>query len=357
MSPRRLAVRVCVAAMLVSAVAGAQQPPPPPNPNQGLPPGHPPMVPLGQNPANARQPEAVPVRPMPGLPPGRPIGPGGQQLPPGRGLPGQQLPGGRPLPGRQLPGRPLPQPGLGGRAVAPPAAPAPRPEHCPGHGPMDAPHHVNWWRGVLAVNNEAAQKDGFLNHLLWRYNNKLDPCDPKNEPPPFLASMINFGVLASVLYVFGRKPLREALVKRRQVIMQDIDTASRLKQEAERRLGDYEDKLAHLDERLETLKTDYAAQAEVERKNLLVELEERRARMKRDAAFRIDQELKEARAQLLAEAVRGAVTAAEQIIRTQVSSTDQQRLAEEYRGALPVALGPTGGQVKDREGKSQGATL
>ena len=94
-----------------------------------------------------------------------------------------------------------------------------------------------------------------------------------------------------------------------------------------------------------------------EGKNLLVELEERRARMKRDAAFRIEQELKEARAQLLAEAVRGAVAAAEQIIRTQVSSADQQRLADDYLSALPVALGPADGQAKEREGKAQGATL
>ncbi|AKT44222.1 hypothetical protein [Chondromyces crocatus] len=345
MSPRRFATNLGFAAVLISSLAGAQQPPPP---NQGMPAGHPPVL-MGRDQAGAQpgMPQGMPAPvPAPGLPPGRPMGPGGQQLPPGRG---QQVPG------RQLPVRPIPQPGMGGRALPAPApAPAPKPEHCPGHGPMDAPHHVNWWQGILAVDNEASQKGG-INSLLFRYNNKTDPCDPKNQPPPFLASMLNFGILAATLFVFGRKPLKEALVKRRQVIMQDIDTASRLKQEAERRLGDYEDKLEHLDERLETLKADYIAQAEAERKNLLVELEERRARMQRDAAFRIEQELKEARAQLLAEAVRGAVAAAEELIQAQVSSTDQQRLAEDYLSTFAGSLGTADGQAKNSQSKA-GAT-
>ena len=74
--------------------------------------------------------------------------------------------------------------------------------HCPGHGPMDAPHHVNWWHGMLMASNERAQKGGFVNELLFRYHNENDPCDPKNEPPPFLASVLNVGLLGFILYRF-----------------------------------------------------------------------------------------------------------------------------------------------------------
>ncbi|NUQ76498.1 MAG: ATP synthase F0 subunit B, partial [Polyangiaceae bacterium] len=247
------------------------------------------------------------------------------------------------------PGRPIPGPG--GRAHAEPAEPEHKShgaEVCPGHGPMDPPHHVNWWRGLIGVNNERAAGEGFsLDHLLWRYHNDKDPCDPKNEPPPFLASVLNFGLLAFILYHFGKKPLAEALVKRKQAIMGEIDNATRLKDEAEGRLEEYEEKLDHLEETLEQLKAEYASQAAVERKNLLAELEERRARMRRDAEFRIEQELKSAKVELLQEAVIGAVKAAEDIIRLRATTQDQETLAQEYLKAVPEALarGPEAAQA------------
>ena len=323
MSPRRrLAAALSLAAALLAGVAAAQQPPPQPMP---MPPGHPPILPLERT-QPAPRPGAQPPQRAPGVQPGRPIGPGGQQFPPGMQRP-----------------RPIPQPGAGGRGIAPtpPPPPAPRADECPGHGPMDPPHHPNWWEGIIGVNNEAWEQGG-INRLFWRYHNHNNPCDPKNMPPPFLASMLNFGVLAFILFRFGRKPLREALVKRRQTIMQEIDNSNRLKEQAERRLQEYEGKLENLDEMLVALKADYAAQAELERKNLLVELEERRARMRRDAEFRLEQELKEARLLLLQEAVRGAASAAEQLVRKHVSAADQERLAEDYVKAFPSAVSGSG---------------
>lgn len=316
---RRLLVTFGLAGALLTGVAVAQQPPPAP-----LPPGHPPIQPLEQT-TPQRPPGAAPApapQRAPGVPPGRPIGPGGQQLPPGVG-------------------RQIPMPGTGGRGVAPTPpprtpAPAPRLEECPGHGPMDAPHHINWFHGLLGVNNEKAANGGTL---LWRYHDDANPCDPKNEPPPYLAQVINLGIFGFILYRFGRKPLVEGLAKRRQAIMQDIENSNRLKVEAEKRLKEYQKRMAQLDETLLALKADHVAQAEADRKSLLVELEERRAWMRRDAEFRIEQELKAARVQLLQEAVRGAVSAAEHIIQQQVTGADQQRLADDYLSSIPTAFG------------------
>lgn len=325
----RLAASLALAVALLAGAAVAQQPQPPPQPD--VPPGHPPILPLEKTKPGAFQP---PQR-QPGVPPGRPIGPGGQQFPPGRG------------PGPGGPGRMIPVPGPGGRAPAAAPAPAPKPEFCPGHGPMDAPHHINWWRGLIGVNNEAAEKGG-LSSLLWRYHNNVDPCDTKNQPPPFLASLINFSALLFILYRFGKKPLAEGLKKRRQTIMQEIENAAQLKKAAEQRMKEIQAKLKRLSETREELKADYAAQAEAERKNMLAEMEERRARMRRDAEFRIEQELKEARSVLLQEAVRGAASAAEQLVRQHVSAADQQRLADEYLSAFPVAIGSTSSSLGAR---------
>jgi F-type H+-transporting ATPase subunit b len=225
---------------------------------------------------------------------------------------------------------------------------------CPGHGPMDAPHHVNWWKGMIMVNNEAAQKGGFVNHLLFRYHNENDPCDPKNEPPPFLASLLNFGLLAFILYRFGKKPIGEALQKRRQTIMGEIDTATDLLDDAKERLRKYKDQFEHIEETLGQLKSEYAAQAEIEKKHILAEAEERRIRMRRDAEFRIEQELKSAKVELLEEAVLGAVKAAEEIIRQRATREDQERLAQEYLRSVPDALtrGPQAGATAGQGGRS-----
>lgn len=275
--------------------------------------------------------------------------PGGlpQGHPPMPGFPPAGQPNVRPLPGgpdRRLPpgfGRPRPTPhvahteeesGHHGEA------------HCPGHGPDDAPHwdKINWWHGMIAVNNEKAQAGGFLNQLLWRYDNHENPCDEKNEPPPFLAAVLNFGVLVFVLYRFGKKPVGEALLKRKQSIMSEIDNASRLKREAEQRLREYEERIENIETTLTALRAEYASQAQLEKKHVLAEAEERRVRMRRDAEFRIEQELKAARIELLREAVQGATSAAEETIRKRAAQADHDRMAEDYLSTVRTALSATG---------------
>ncbi|WP_437813420.1 F0F1 ATP synthase subunit B family protein [Sorangium sp. So ce1078] len=289
---------------------------------QGLPPGHPPVGAAQPAQPGAAQPGSPQMQPRPrDAQPGRPLGPGGRPLPPGHGL--------RPPQGGQL------------RARTPPPETTEHAshgeEHCPGHGPTDPPPHVNWWHGLIGVNNEAAAKGG-INSLLWRYHNEANPCDPKNEPPPFLASVLNVGLLAFILFRFGRKPIAEALKKRKQTIMQELDNASRLKQEAEKRLDEYEDKLTRLEETLAELKAEHATQAELEKAHVLAEAEQRRIRMRRDAEFRVEQELKGARALLLQEAVQGAVVAAEELLRQRVGREDLDRANEEYLKAIPAAV-------------------
>ncbi|WP_437927645.1 F0F1 ATP synthase subunit B [Sorangium sp. So ce291] len=327
---RNSSLALGLAAALAAGTALAQEPAPQP----AMPPGHPPVGAAQPAQPGAAQPGSPQLQPRPrDVQPGRPLGPGGRQLPPGHGL------------------RP-PQGGGPGRArpVAPPEtteSASHGEEHCPGHGPTDPPPHVNWWHGLIGVNNEAAAKGG-INSLLWRYHDDKNPCDPKNEPPPFLASVLNFGLLAFIVVRFGRKPVAEALKKRKQTIMQELDNAARLKREAEQRLDEYEDKLTRLEETLAELKAEHAAQAELEKAHVLAEAEQRRLRMRRDAEFRIEQELKAARAMLLQEAVQGAVIAAEELLRQRVGREDLDRVNEEYLKAIPAAVSagaPRGAQT------------
>ncbi len=330
----RLAARVLVlltCLLLVAGVAFGQQPPQP----QPMPPGHPPMPPM---PGQAQ--------------PGRPM------LPPQPGMPQPGMPGRpRPMPGQFPPGHPSMPGGPGGRPL--PGRPMPRPvhqeeehaakhvEHCPGHGPTDPPPPINFGHGLLGVDNDKAPPAGSSPWVpsLYRYENKDDACDPRNEPPPFLASLINFGGLVFLLYRFGKKPIGEALAKRKESIMQEIDTAARLKDDARKRLKEYKKRFTRIEDTLAEITAEYAAQAEAEKTRILAEAEERRARMRRDAEFRIGQELKAARAELLAEAVEGAVAAAEQMLKTKVSPADLDRMNDGYLTSLAQAVKADGART------------
>jgi F-type H+-transporting ATPase subunit b len=283
-------------------------------------------------------------QPMPGQQPGMPGQPG--QRP---GMPGQR-PG---MPGRpaQLPPGHPPVPGLPAPAAAAPVA---HEKVCPGHGPTDKPHAPNLWQGIIGVNNDKAgsPQASVLDKLLWRYENHDDPCDEKNKPPPLLANIINFAILAFLVVRFGRKPIAEALIKRKQSIMGEIDNATRLKNEAAARLKDYKKKFARIDHTLAELKAEYVAQAEVEKRRILAEAEERRVRMRRDAEFRIEQERKAARVDLTKQAVTEAVAAAERLLETRVAAGDHDRAAEEYLTGIAAALrgsaGPRGASTGTR---------
>ncbi len=191
---------------------------------------------------------------------------------------------------------------------------------------------------MLMVNNERAQKQDFLNQLLFRYDNPKNPCDPKNMAPPYLASLLNFGVLVFILYRFGRKPLTEGLLQRKQAIMAEIETATKLKDEAETRLDEYEEKLENIEQKIREVRAEYAAQAEAEKTHVLAEVEERRVRMRRDAEFRVEQERKTMREELLHEAVVAATAAAEALIHKQISGADHDRMATDYLASVGAAL-------------------
>jgi len=337
---RSLAAAMGLGAALVAGAALAQQPARPTPPPGAVAPGQP-----GQ-PVQIRKIDPSELPPQfrqPGGPaaPGGPIAPGGLRPP---------FPGMRPNPGGPPQGLP---PGFNPRRPTP--APVAHHEEaeeeghgehewCPGHGASDPPPAPNWWRGILMVNNELAKSPSFVNQLLFRYENKKDPCDKDNAPPPFLATVINFGVLAFVLYKFGRKPLAEALVKRKTTIMAEIEAATKLREDAERRLAEYEDKFERIEETLGELRAELAAQSEQEKKHILAEAEERRARMIRDAEFRIEQEGKTARAELLQQAIAGAAIAAEELLVKKVGPSDLERMAEDYLKAVGTAIkGPSVG--------------
>ncbi len=302
---------------------------------------------LAQTPAPPRDAQAQGVQAQPGqAQPGQPP-PGVIRMQPGQGLP----------PGMAPPGRRPPRPPSFPAAPAAPVAAAPasgdahaggghgEAHHCPGHGPNDPPAHINWYQGLLGVDNEKAQSQRGLDRLLWRYHNEKDECDPKNQDPPLLGAVINFAVVLLIVLKFAKAPVMEALAKRKQTIMQDIDSANTLRVDAETRLESYKQQLAKIEERRTQVRDEFRAQWEQEKKRILEEAGEKAARLRKDAEFRVSQELKQARADLLAEAVEGSVGAAEEILAKRIQPADLDRLAEDYVSSIGSTLAASGART------------
>ena len=71
------------------------------------------------------------------------------------------------------------------------------------------------------------------------------------------------------------------------------------------------------------------------------EAEEKAARMEKDAQFLLEQEARQMQLDLRREAVDAALVAAEEILRSKITTADQERMAEEFLATLvPDAARP-----------------
>jgi len=207
------------------------------------------------------------------------------------------------------------------------------PEEAPGpvaHSGEGHEHHVptfddiNWFYGFLG------EKEGVEPSLLWR---------PKGMPVPFGAMLLNSAILFYLLGRFGRKPVADGLRARKLGILKGMEEAEKMRAEAEARLGEYEEKLAKIEEEVTRVRDEMRAADETERKRILADANDKRARMERDARVLIEQELKAAREQLMSETVHQAVRAAETVLTSKITAQDHARLAEEHLAGLKAAVG------------------
>jgi F-type H+-transporting ATPase subunit b len=192
--------------------------------------------------------------------------------------------------------------------------------HDAGHG-----HHVptwddiNWDQGLLFESEDS--EPGLLTRK-------------PGTPVPFLAMAINSALLFLILIGVGGPKVREALKARKAAITSGMVQAAAMRDEAEARLKDYEDKLAHIDQQVEAAKQQIHDLAKVERDQILKEARVKRDRMLFDAHQLVEQELKAARETLMEETVKSAMKTAHELISQAMSGADEQRLQSEYLASL-----------------------
>ncbi len=154
-----------------------------------------------------------------------------------------------------------------------------------------------------------------------------------------IASFFNFFILLFIFVKLGKGKIAAALKARKAEIEDALSEAARLKAEAAVKHREYSERLAKLDDELAQIKRDMIDAGTKERDRIVADAEQKAARMRREAEFIIEQQVKQLRADLVTEAAETAVAAAEELLLRTTTSYDQQRLAQEYLKALAEQSG------------------
>jgi F-type H+-transporting ATPase subunit b len=154
-----------------------------------------------------------------------------------------------------------------------------------------------------------------------------------------VASFVNFAILVSLFVWLFKDGLNKFLKERKAAVERQLNEAARLKAEAEAKHKEYTERLAQLDRELEQIKSEMIAAGVKERDRIVAEAEQKAARMRREAEFIVEQQVKQLREDLAREAAEAAIAAAEELLAKATTSYDQQRLAQDYLTSLQSAAG------------------
>ncbi len=154
-----------------------------------------------------------------------------------------------------------------------------------------------------------------------------------------VASGVNFVILIALFVFLFKNSLNNFLKERKASVERELNEAARLKAEAEAKHKEYSERLAKLDSELEQIKKDMIATGTKERDRIVAEAEQKAARMRREAEFVVEQQVKQLREDLTREAVEAAIAAAEVLVTKATTSFDHQRLAQEYLASLQSVHG------------------
>ena len=142
--------------------------------------------------------------------------------------------------------------------------------------------------------------------------------------------VINFAILAIGLFFLLRKPVAKALDDRIKGIKEQLEELEARKKEAEDALADYNKKFQLLDQEAEKLMAEYVKQGEATKAKIIDEAASAAEKLEEQARRNIENEFERAKAELKQEVLEHALVKAEEMIKSKISSDDQERLVDDY---------------------------
>ena len=140
----------------------------------------------------------------------------------------------------------------------------------------------------------------------------------------------NFLIYLFIIVKFALPLVRDFLKSRREEVVSTIAEASAKKQAAEAVVNDYKTKLAGLDKEIQSMQEALRDEGEREKAKLVTEARTTAVKIKEDAQFLADQEVKIAKQKVRQDLADQAEAAARELVQRNLSVADQVRLADEF---------------------------
>ncbi|MFH1059246.1 MAG: F0F1 ATP synthase subunit B [Pseudomonadota bacterium] len=142
--------------------------------------------------------------------------------------------------------------------------------------------------------------------------------------------VMNFAVLAIVLVLVLRKPLKAGLSGRVQQIKSELAELEARREEAKRRYAEIEKRLKDAEGEREAILAEFREMGAREKAKILDNARTMAERIKAQAQFTIEQETAAAKADLKREIADMSAALAEDLLKQNITSEDQTRLVDEY---------------------------
>ena len=154
----------------------------------------------------------------------------------------------------------------------------------------------------------------------------------------FQGTVLNFLVLVGLIIWVIRKKGNPILAARRAEVEKELAEAQRLRAEAEQRHRGTATRLEKLDQEMLQIRGDMIKAGEAERDRIVAQAEEKAARLRKDTAFLIEQQIKQLRKELTQQAASAAIIAAQELLQERTTDADRDQLAEAYLNRLDEVL-------------------
>ena len=141
--------------------------------------------------------------------------------------------------------------------------------------------------------------------------------------------IINFVVFAIVFYLIWIKVVSKMLADRGTDIKKALSEAAEMKEAAQAKEKEYNEKLSLLDAKIKEIQADLKRDGEAEKVRILEEADIAAGRIKEQARQLVDLEMDRARGELRKEVSLLSVEMAEEILKKELTTEDQKRLVKE----------------------------
>jgi F-type H+-transporting ATPase subunit b len=150
-------------------------------------------------------------------------------------------------------------------------------------------------------------------------------------------TLLVFGISMYLLYKFAFPRISEALDRRQRAIEDSIDTAERIRREADEVLAEYRERLAEARNQADEIVARARRTGEAAENEIIAEARAKREEMMEQTRRDIEAETRRAIQEIRAEVAGLTVLATEKVARKTLTADDQKRLVDEALAELDFA--------------------